>query len=160
MNEICIPYKPNKILFLFVVAFFGACAGIMGNVAVTNDRGLILNGIFEFSPNSATIFYWIITGIALAFVTVGILALAKSVTTKREIVISETSLTSPKSGLSKINVTVSFSDITNVTLQTIQKTRILNIEYPGGKLSIPNSMLPNKQAFEELVSLLQTRISI
>ncbi len=159
MNEVRIPYKPNKFMFLLVVAFFGACAGIMGNVAITNDKGLILNRVFEFSPQGATIFYWVITGLSLVFVLVGLLALAKSVTTKREIVISETSLTSPKSIYSKIDVTVNFSDITNVTLQTIQKTKILNIEYLGGKLSIPNSMLPNKQAFEELVSLLQTRVN-
>ncbi len=158
MNEVRIPYKPNKIIFLLVVAFFGACAGIMGNVAATNDRGLILNRIFELSSQGATIFYWVITGSALVFILVALFALAKSITSKREIVISKTSLTSPKSGFSKIDVTVNFSDITNVTLQTVQKTKILNIEYIGGKLSIPNSMLPNKQAFEELVSLLEARV--
>ena len=159
MNEVRIPYKPNKTVFLFAVAFFGVCAGVMGNVAITNDKGLLLNRIFEFSPQGATIFYGVIAGASLVFVLVGLLALVKSVTTKREIVISDTSLTSPKSGFSKIDVTVDFSDVTNVALQTVQKTKILNIDHPGGRLSIPNSMLPNKQAFEELVSLLQTRIN-
>jgi len=159
MNEVRIPYKPNKNIFLFVVVFFGACAGVMGNVAITNERGLILNRIFEFSSQGATIFYWVITGAALVFVLVGLLALAKAFTSKRQIVISETSLTSPKSGFSNIDVRVNFSDISNVTLQAIQKTEILNIEYLGGKLSIPNNMLPNKQAFERLVSLLNTRVN-
>lgn len=159
MNEVCIPYKPNKTIFLSAVVFFGVCAGVMGNVAITNEKGLILNRIFEFSPQGATLFYWVITGTALMFVLVGLLALAKSVATKRQIVISETSITSPKSGFSKIDVTVNFSDITSVTLQTIQKTEILNIEYLGGKLSIPNSMLPNKQAFEKLISLLQAKVN-
>ena len=93
MNEVRIPYKPNKIIFLLAIAFFGACAGIMGNVAATNNRGLTLNRIFEFSPQDATIFYWVITGAALVFVLVGLLTLAKSITLKREIVISKTSLT-------------------------------------------------------------------
>jgi hypothetical protein len=159
MNEVRIPYKPNKIIFILAIAFFGVCAGIMGNVAVTNDRGLILNRIFQFSPKGATIFYWVIAGVALAFVLVGLLSLARSIVSTREIVITETSVTSPKSGFSKLDVTVNFSDITNVSLQTIQKTKILNIEYRGGKLSIPNSMLPNKKEFEELISQLQTRVN-
>ena len=46
MNEVHIPYKPNKTIFVLSVAFFAACAGIMGNVAFTNDKGLTLNRIF------------------------------------------------------------------------------------------------------------------
>ncbi len=157
MSEVRIPYKPNKIIFLLAIAFFGVCAGIMGNVAASNDRGLILNGIIEFSPQGATIFYWVISFLALAFVLVGIFALVKSMFSKREIVITNDSITSPKSGFSKQNITVNFSDITGISMQTIQKTKILNIEYPGGKLSIPNSMLPSKASFEELVSQLQKR---
>jgi len=76
---------------------------------------------------------------------------------KPEIVITNESITSPKSGFSKQNVTVNFSDITGINMQTIQKTKILNIQHLGGKLSIPNSMLPSKALFEELVSQLQTR---
>ena len=158
MKEVRIAYKPNKAVFLLAVAFFGVCAGVMGNVAMTNDRGLVLNRILEFSPRGATIFYWVITGASLMFVLVGIWALAKSVTMKREIVVSETSLTSPKSGFSKVDVTVDFSDVTNVSLQTVQKTKILNIDHAGGRLSIPNSMLPDKRAFQELVLVLQARV--
>jgi hypothetical protein len=133
--------------------------GGMGNVALTNDRGLILNRIIEFSAQGATIFYWVVAIAALAFVLVGILALIKSMFSNREIVITNESITSPKSGFSKQDVTVSFSDITGINMQTIQKTKILNIEHLGGKLSIPNSMLPSKTSFEELVSQLQTRVN-
>ncbi len=38
----------------------------MGNVALTDDRGLILNRIIEFSPQGATIFYWVVAIAALA----------------------------------------------------------------------------------------------
>ncbi len=159
MNEVRIPYKPNKILFILAIGFFGACAGFMGNIAITNDRGLVLNRIFEFSTQGASIFYWVITVIALAFVLVGIIALIKSFTSKREIIISDTSITSPKSGFSKLDITVNFSDVTDVTIQTVQKTKILNIDHLDGRLSIPNSMLPNKQAFEELVSHIQVKLN-
>lgn len=159
MNEIRIPYRPNKIIFILAIAFFGSCAGFMGNIAATNDRGLILNRIFEFSKQGATIFYWVIAGLSVAFVVLGFFALIKSYTSKREIIISDSSITSPKSGFSKLNICIKFSDITDVTMQTVQKTKILNIDHLDGRLSIPNSMLPNKQAFEELVSSIQAKIN-
>lgn len=60
MNEVRIPYMPNKTIFILAIFFFLACAGVMGNVAASNDRGLILNRIIEFSPQGAAIFYWVI----------------------------------------------------------------------------------------------------
>ena len=160
MNEIRIPYKPNKIVFLLAIGFFGACAGVMGYAANTNSKGLVISRIIEFSTQGATVFYWVIAGLALIFVLLGIYALARSATTQREIVISENSLKSPKNGFSKIDVTVNLSDVSSINIQTIQKTRILNIEYPDGTLSIPDSMLPSKQAFEELVSHVQDRVNV
>ena len=157
MSELRIPYKPNKVIFILATSLFGVCAGIMGKVAATNDRGLILNGLLEFSPQGATIFYWVITAAALGFVVAGTLALVNSMFSNREIVVTNDSITSPKNGLSKQNVTVNFSDITGINMRTIQKTKILSIEHVGGKLSIPNSMLPSKASFEDLVSQLEAR---
>ena len=159
MNEIRIPYKPNKIIFIVAMAFFGICAGFMAYVAATNDRGLTLNRMFEMSTQEATIFYWVIASAASAFVVIGALALINSFLSKREIIISTSSITSPKSGFSKIDVTVNFTDITYMTIQTIQKTQILNIDHSDGRLSIPNTMLSSKQAFEELVSQLQSKMN-
>lgn len=159
MNELRIPYKPNKMIFITGIAFSGIGAGLMGYVAATNDRGLILNGILEFSPQGATIFYLVMAAAATAFVLIAFLALAKFAVSEREIVISEFSITAPKSGLSKLDITVNFSDITDISIQTIQKTKILNIDHTGGKLSIPNSMLPSEQAFDGLVSELQSKLN-
>jgi len=49
MTEIRIPYSPNKIVFIGAILFFGICSGAMGYIALTNEQGLILNRIFEFS---------------------------------------------------------------------------------------------------------------
>ena len=159
MNEVRIPYKPNTILFIFVILFFGACAGIAGNEAISNDRGLILNGI-NLSPQQATLFYWFIAGSSLLFVLAAVVTLVKGIGSNREIVISDHSITSPKNGLSNTDITVYFCDITNMRIVTVQTTKILTIDYSGGKsLSIPNSVLPNKQAFEELILQVQTRVN-
>jgi hypothetical protein len=157
MDEIRLPYKPNKTIFVMVVLFFGLCAAVLANVALANDRGLVLARVIELSPQNATIFYWALTGAAVLFVLLGIITLVKSITSNREIVITENTITLPKHNFSKIDVSVKLSDITNLTMQNIQGTKILNIEYLGGKISVSNRMLPNKQAFEGLVSQLQAR---
>jgi hypothetical protein len=44
-------------------------------------------------------------------------------------------------------------------MQIIQKNKILNIVHSEGRLLIANSMLPSKQAFEELVLQLQSKVN-
>ena len=56
MNDIHISYRPNKIIFLFATLFFGLCCWGMSYAALTNDKGLILNGIITLSVQNATIF--------------------------------------------------------------------------------------------------------
>ena len=50
--------------------FFGACAAVIGQKASTNTKGLILNGIIEFSPSGASTFYWVLTALSILFVLV------------------------------------------------------------------------------------------
>jgi len=48
--------------------FFAVCALVIAEEAATNDRGLILEGIFRFSPHGATVFYWVLAGLSALFV--------------------------------------------------------------------------------------------
>lgn len=159
MNEVRFPYKPNVIVFIFVAVFFGACAAMLGNVAITNDRGLILNRIFEFSTGGATIFYWVLAVCSAAFVVLAITALISGLSAKKEIVLTETGIFVPKSGISKKVVTLEYSEISDLTMQTVQKQRFFNIIHEGGKLSIPQGMLPNKDDFDELVELVASKVN-
>jgi hypothetical protein len=157
MDEIRIPYSPNKVLFLLAVLFFGGCSALFAQLAVTNDKGLILNGIIRFSPQGAAVFYWVMFGLSTVFVGIGVAALISSFIAKREIIITSTSICSPKGGFAKTNTLVNFRDIIGFDIQTIQKTRLLNIYYANGKLTIPASMVPGKEHFETLVWLMQQR---
>jgi len=157
MNEVRFPYKPKIVVFLLSILFSCVCMLVLGNIALTNDRGLILNQIIEFSVEGATIFYWCLTVASGLFVIFGILGLMSGLTTKKEIIITENEISAPKSGISKKIVSVKYSEITEMNIQSIQKQRFLHIFYQGGRLTIPQSMLPSKQAFEELVNLVSTR---
>jgi hypothetical protein len=68
-----------KVIFLSGL-FFAACAGIIGWKAHTNDQGLALNGLVEFSPASASAFYWVIAALSAAFVVAALLILAVTLT--------------------------------------------------------------------------------
>jgi hypothetical protein len=158
MNEIRFPYKPKIVALLVSIAFFVGCGSILANVALNNSRGLILNGIVELSADGATIFYWCLTVASGIFVLVGAIAICFGLATKREIIFTRDGITSPKGGVSTKIISVSFSEITDLNIQSVQKQRFLNIFHRGGKLTISQSMLPDKQAFDELVSLVAARV--
>lgn len=158
MNEVRIPYKPNPLIFLFATLFFGAAAGGMSYAAITNDRGLILNGIISLSEQGATRFYWGVAGTALAFVITGLAVLIRGMSSPKEICISDTKISAPKSAFSNTCEVITYMNITNVSVQTIQGTRLLHIDHQGGRLSIPGSMLPTKRALDDLETDLKNRI--
>jgi hypothetical protein len=72
-------YQSVKLLLCWVLG-----GPWLAYMAVTNDRGLVLNGILRFSPTGATVFYAVCSGIcfiATAFVGLSIL---RSVVAKKE----------------------------------------------------------------------------
>jgi hypothetical protein len=123
MNEIRIPYKVNKIIFILAIVIFGVGAVYMGDIAITNSRGLIVNRILEFSTQGATIIYWVMAGVSSAIAIVGGFGLIKSFVSKREIVISSNSITSPKNGFSKIDVTVNFQILQRLLCKSFKRTK-------------------------------------
>lgn len=159
MANVVFPYKPKTLIFVVSIVFFLICALFLGNIALSNDRGLVLNRIFEFSTQGATIFYWCLTAASGVFVVVGTIALYSGLKTRKEIVLTDDKILAPKSGMSNKIISVMYSEITDLNIQSVQKQRFLNIIHPGGKLTIPQSMLANKQAFDELTTLMTAKVA-
>lgn len=76
----------------------------------------------------------------------------------RQIVVAENKIMAPKSGISSKFISAMYADIIDVNIQSVHKQRFLNILHQGGKLTIPQGMLSNNQAFEELTSLVAAKI--
>ncbi len=144
------PYKPKPIVAIAVTLFFAGCAAIIGKQALNNDRGLILNRIIEFSPSGATTFYWLLTILSVLAVVVGMFMLIKSLSAPRFVLLTQESLVSPKAGFSKNSITIPYDTINSLTIQEVQKQKFLMVHYSGKKISIPQSLLPNKETFDEL----------
>jgi len=158
VDEIRIPYKPNIIVFLFVIVFFGICGATLFYVAKTNDRGLVINHLIELSATGASYFYGVLALASSLFVLLGIIVIGRGITSKREVIVGASAISAPKSGISQRMVTVAFGDISSMNVQKVQRTRILNINYNGGRLSIPNNMVPGKTGFDDLVKLISERL--
>ncbi len=159
MTEVRFTYKPRITVFLFSGLFFVGCALVLAHIARTNDRGLVLNRIIEFSEEGASIFYWSLAAASGVFVVLATMALYSSLTLKREVILTEDRITAPKSGMSKKLVAIRFAEITDVNIQSVQSQKFLNIVHEGGKLTIPQSMLPNKEVFEELTGLVTEKVN-
>lgn len=159
MNEVKFPYKPNLVIFILSSVIMVSIAAGLVYIAKTNEQGLILNRIIEFSAEGATLFYWCLAVASTALALFSVLALMSILITKKEIILSSHSISAPKSGISKKIITINFRDVTDVNIQSVQKQKFLNIVHQNGKLTIPQSMLPNKKLFEELTELVVSRIT-
>jgi hypothetical protein len=143
-------YKPKWTVIVLCGVFFGACALVLGVKANGNERGLIINGIIELSPDGATTLYWVLTALSIGFVIVaGLLAVIR-LTLHQRIVLAEACLTVPRSRWSGEEVTVPFADIVELSASEVSGQRFLKIVYKGGKFTLTASMLPRKGDFDEI----------
>src|SRR5262249_39049867 len=65
-------YKPKWTGLLACGGFFALCALLVAHRAYRNDRGLIINGIIELSPDNATLFYWALCALSIGFVLLSV----------------------------------------------------------------------------------------
>jgi hypothetical protein len=139
-------------------AFFGAIAFFMGREATLNDRGLVINGLIHLGPSGATIFYWCIAAIGAAFVAIGVPALLVGLFSSRRITLTATEISAPKFGFSRAATVVKLANIQHMRVQVVQKQRFLNLLHTNGKLTINESFLPSRAAFEELCAAIASRV--
>ena len=153
-------YKPKVLVMLLSSLFFAACGAGMAYAALTNDRGLIINGIITLSESGATVFFWVIAAVSAVFVLGGTWGIIVGLTSDRRLTITENGIRAPKSGYSKQYVTINFPDIFKVSMQTMNKQRFITLHHRTGRLSIAQSMLPDKEAFEEVVRIVTQKMKI
>jgi hypothetical protein len=157
MEILSYPYRPRPGIMLLGCVFFGAIALLMSRQAMTNDRGLIINGLIRLEPGGATNFYWGLAALSAAFVAVALPAFFVGLLSSHRVVLTSTDISAPKYGFSRKPTVVNLSDIRGQSMQIVQGHRLLNIYHVNGKLTITESFLPNKAAFEELCTAIAQR---
>ncbi|HBC43853.1 MAG TPA: hypothetical protein DCZ88_18685, partial [Pseudanabaena sp.] len=148
MEEKIYPYKQKAWVGLFSTLLSGSIAYFLLQMGITNNRGLIINGS-RLTSQEATTLYWLlllISAIALIYSLLGFI----SSFSDRFIILSQDSLSFPKSILTKNVVRIPYRSIKQLQLEQVQGNRFLHVHHTKGKISIPEHMLPNKTAFEDL----------
>jgi hypothetical protein len=143
-------YRTKWTVIVLSGLFFGACTLILGAKAISNDRGLIINGIIELSPGEARIFYWVLAALSIGLLLVaGFLAILR-LTLHQRIRLTATSITIPRSRWSSQELVVPFAEIVELSLSDVSGQRFLKIEFNGGKFTLNASMLPSKGDFDDI----------
>ena len=157
MQTLHYPYKPRPWFVLLGAAFFGVIAVFAAHEALTNDRGLIINGLIELSVGGATIFYWCMAAVSAAFVAVTIPMFVVGLIGKSVLTLTATDLAAPRSIFSRRPTVIRLSDIKQIVVQTVQKQRFMTVYHSAGNLSIAQSMLPSRAAFDDIHAALMAR---
>ena len=151
------PYRPKWPAIALCALFFGAGAAFMAHMALSNDRGLVINGIIELSSEGARVFYWIIAGLFAAFVLLAAMLVAVRLTSRQRVVLTPEAILVPRGSWSSEDIALPFAEISDLVLVEVQGERFLNIIHEGRKYTLAASLLPSKEDFDAIRRRLEER---
>lgn len=150
METIAYPYKPKTRMMFRGFFFFGVGAVILAFSALTNKKGLVINGLIHLDPQGATTFNWFMAAICAVFAVLAFMLILFGLFSNQFLSLSETELSAPKWLLSPANTIVPFSSIQRLELKTVGKLHFLAVHHTEGKLTIQAQKLPDQEAFAEV----------
>jgi len=140
--------------------FFGACAAVLGYKASTNTKGLILNGIIEFSPAGASTFFCVLTVFSLLFVLVaGWTIFTTFVHGIPYIVLSHDAISLPVGFPIKRSVRLPYAEVTGFSRSEVSGQRFLTLHTSHKKYHIVLNWLGSKEAETALLHEVGQRLS-
>ncbi len=157
MSEKRYLYKPKILTYVLVTIGFAIAGAILSKVALFNTQGVIINRFIELSVKNATIFYWCLVGVSAIFVVIGILCIYSAITSKNEIILTDTGFSPPKRLIGNKTVSINYSDITHLAPINVHRQKMLIIKHINGNITILQSAMPNKQAYDEVVNIITTK---
>ena len=153
-------YKPSWFSIFFNAIFFGACAAFLGTVAAFNDRGRVFFGIINLSPDSATIFYWVLCSLSIGFVAICALLAFHRLMHPQRIAFTSEAIILPKSRWSSTETAINYNDIASLSGTKVSGQRFLLVfRADGRRFTIAASHLPTRDSFDELCDTLQANLN-
>ncbi len=150
-------YKPKTLTMILAGVFFLLCAVVLFYRAASNDSGLILNGIIHMDQGSATIFYYVLTGLAALMAAGGVFGFVVSLKGPRFLVLDDTGVEIPGNAGRK-PVRIAYNAITGLQPGGAYKQRWIYVVHTGGRQAIMGSMLANAAQLDEIAKLLAERM--
>ena len=152
--------RPSPKVMLLCGLFFGVCAAVLGHKASTNTRGLILNGIIEFDPSGASIFYWVLTVFSFLFVlAAGWTIVTTLVHGVPDVVLTDDAISFPAGFPVKRPFRLPYSEITGLSRSEVSGQRFLMLHTATKKHHVVLNWLGSKEAEVALPQELAQRLS-
>ncbi|MCC7036740.1 MAG: hypothetical protein IT560_05465 [Alphaproteobacteria bacterium] len=143
------PYKVNVKKMGLLIPFIAGLAVFMAHLGMTNDRGLILFHVIHLDVENARIFYWamsVILGLSAGACLVAVITQlnAGDATVLR---IADDGFTIPVGFFEKRMEFVRYSDITKLTMMSVQGQNYMVIRHMGGKISLQQQSMENRDSY-------------
>ena len=152
--------RPSPKVMLICGLFFGTCAAVIGQKASTNTKGLILNGIIEFSPSGASTFYWVLTALSILFVlAAGWMIVTTLVHGVPDVVLTIEAISFPVGFPIKRPFRLPYAEITGLSQSEVSGQRILTLHTAAKKHHIALNWLGSKDAEVALTRELAQQLS-
>jgi hypothetical protein len=158
VQEQVYPYKQKRWFAPLVIVFFAAAAYVLYQAGESGQSGLLIGRFIELSPQEATYFHWALFAASLLFVLIGCYVLLLSLRKPRQVRLAPEVLVAPKGAASRRYVHIPYENIETLHVQQVHGQRFLHIHHLGGKLLLVQSLLPSKEAFDELCRSLAERV--
>lgn len=147
------PYKPRLGASVALCSLCLVGIVFMASLALTNDEGLIIDGIFTLGPDGATVFYWGVAVVTFYPLFMGVNALRLSLQKKRCIVLSERDITIPIM-MSGTTVVVPLNQITGLAMHG----RALIVSHGASQTRISHVHFADNASFERFLSILKPAV--
>jgi hypothetical protein len=139
--------------------FFGACAIFMSWMASTNDRGLVLNGLLEFGPQGASVFFWMVAALSFLFVLAAAWIIFSSLVHGiPDVVLGAETISFPRGFPVKRVFALRYAEITGLSRSDVNGQRFLTLHTSGKKHHIALNWLGSKEAEARLENELAKRV--
>lgn len=157
MNTLKVKYQARIGLFLLCFVVLLAMSILVLFAAQQPAHGHLVGRIISRLDLDAELVLKVLGWTGIAFSVAAACAAYWTTTLgERYVEIGADRIRTPASNLSKSFLEIPFSDVQNVSLQSIQSTRIITLQHANGKVEFTSMMFPEKGAFDALFEALNT----
>lgn len=144
-------YVPSWRTLVLAILFFSAISVGLAFVAARNTGDVRVLRLFTLSPRAATKFYIVVSALGGLLTVAAVFGVWRRLARPQTITVDDDGLEVPRSFLSRDNVRVPYSQISNAFVTQVAGDRFLKLEIRDGtRHSITQSLLPSKTAFDEI----------
>ncbi len=138
--------------------FFGAGALFMAYLAISNDKGLNINGIFTIGPTGASVFYWIIAALGAGFVVACFMLAIIRIANPTVIELCQNELLLPTGRFHKQVTRIAYSDIQGISEVCVSGQTFLYVTASGIRYTVVASLFSSKNNYNAVKEFLLSLI--